>query len=118
LKPHLPEISTFREDLSGTGICYAGKRGVAAGLVPHRPCVTARLLDDEHPYGLELFSQPVRVHPRGVTYRLKVLVVVKKEFFRKTAITQWAAYPLFEGLCDDGSPKPFLGGSIIAILEN
>ncbi len=67
---------------------------------------------------MEPFSQIARVHPRGGTYRLKVLVVVKKEFFRYSAIPQWAPYPLFEGLCNDGSPKPFLGGSAILILRN
>src|ERR1700694_148456 len=79
--------------------------------------MNAGLFDDARPYGLELFSQRTRVHPRGGTYRQEVFVVVEKEFFGNTAVAQWAANPLFKRLCDNGSPEPFFGGSVISVLK-
>lgn len=79
---------------------------------------TALLLHDARAYGAEPFPQVARVHPCGGTDGLKVLLVVKKKFFRYAAVAQWAANPLFEGLCNDGPPEPFLRGSAFLILKD
>jgi len=91
---------------------------LAAGLGPCCLCGIARLSEDARPHGLELFSQAERVHSRGGTYRHKILVVVKQEFFRNPAGAQGAVHPFFKSLCNDGPPEPLLGGSMIPVLIN
>jgi hypothetical protein len=71
---------------------------------PSLPACYRSFLEDARPQGLEFFPQAARVHPRGETHRLKVLIVVKKEFFGNTAIAQRARYPLFKGFCKNGPP--------------
>ena len=91
---------------------------LAAGRDPCFLCGIARLSEDARPHGSEFFSKVEWVHARGGTYRQKILVVVKEEFFRNTAIAQRAVHPLFKSPCDDGSPEPLLGGSMIPVLKN
>jgi hypothetical protein len=91
---------------------------LAAGRGPCFLCGIARLSEDARPHGSEFFSKVEWVHARGGTYRQKILVVVKEEFFRNTAIAQRAVHPLFKSPCDDGPPEPLLGGSMIPVLKN
>ena len=74
-------------------------------------------LDAAGAYGLEPFSQAIRIHSRGRANRLKIAVVVKKKLLRFTAKTQWAANPFFQSFCDHGAPKPFLRRPLIVNMQ-
>jgi hypothetical protein len=70
------------------------------------------------PYGLQPLPESARVHPRGRTYSPKILIVVKQEFFRYTAIAQRPADPLFQSPGDYGPPQAFLGSRSIHMIRS
>ncbi len=69
-------------------------------------------------YELQPFPEMAWIHSRGGTDSRKITIVVKKKFLRFTAIAQRPSDPLFQSLCDNGPPKPFLCSSLILVLKN